>query len=197
MARTAPTTPTRTWTSPTRAARLRAATARPCEPEGTERLSVRGGEPQREGHDDVVAHLVGRFPVALADAVIETPDRRLAAHVADRGALLGRGTEREGDAQVVRLVANGELADGLVACLGADDLRGAETRLGEFLHREQVVAAQRVVALLVAAVERVHLDADLQAARREVVGREIHRDREAPESAAVFRAGLSEVELQS
>src|SRR5437660_1562211 len=77
----------------------------------------RGGEPQREGHSDIVPELVGGLPVALADAEVEPPERRLAAHVPHGDAVLGGVAEREGHAHVTRHASERELADGLVARL--------------------------------------------------------------------------------
>src|SRR5207248_8781476 len=118
----------------------------------------RGGEPQREGHSDIVPELVGSLPVALADAEVEPPERRLAAHVPHGDAVLGGVAEREGHAHVTRHASERELADGLVAGRRLRELRGRVVRLRELRHREQVRAAQGVVALLVAGVGRAHLD---------------------------------------
>src|SRR5205807_6023501 len=106
------------------------------------RLMSRGGEPQREGHSDIVPELVGGLPVALADAEVEPPERRLAAHVPHGDAVLGGVAEREGHAHVTRHASERELADGLVAGRRLRELRGRVVRLRELRHREQVRAAQ-------------------------------------------------------
>src|SRR5207253_427746 len=115
-------------------------------------------QPQVEGHSDIVPELVGGLPVALADAEVEPPERRLAAHVSHGDAVLGGVAEREGHAHVTRHASERQLADGLIAARRLRELRGRVTRLRELRHREQVRAAQGVVALLVAGVGRAHLD---------------------------------------
>jgi hypothetical protein len=74
----------------------------------------------------------------------------LPGHAAGAGAGLGNRAEGEGHAHFAARVADRELFDRFVLAIrGLQDLRGAEVRLREFLHREQIGVPQRVVAFLV------------------------------------------------
>ena len=63
-----------------------------------------------------------------------------------------------------------ESIDRFVAGGGLENLTGAEMRLRKLRDREQVGAAQQVVALLVAGVEGGHFHRYLEATRRQVLG---------------------------
>src|ERR1700719_1056528 len=78
----------------------------------------RSREPQHERHADLVPHLVGGFPFALADAEVEPAHGGLAAHVAGGHAALVDGAKRERHACIARHAAEGELADRFIAAGG-------------------------------------------------------------------------------
>src|ERR1700752_3641771 len=134
---------------------------------GTHWSARRACQAQVERYGDLVPGLVGGLPVALAYTEVEPPQPGLAGQVADRDAAFGGLAESEGHLGVARHPADLEGAVRLVAVRGLHDPGGEEMRFGEFGHREQVIAPQRVVTVLVPGIERcdVHRDFETPARR--------------------------------
>ncbi len=88
--------------------------------------------------------------------------------------------------------AQRELPRRVIAAGRLGDLRRGEPRLRVLYDVEKVRSAERVIAFLVAGVERGHVDRDFEFARREIVRREVERRGEFFERALVLGAGLDE-----
>src|SRR4051812_17124105 len=131
-----------------------------------------------------VADGIGGLPLALADAIVEPLDGDRAREL-EAGA---RRLDRERDAQLLRDVADRELADRLHAVRALDERARRIGRVRVFLRIEQVRRGERRVAVLVFRVERADLHLHVEPARAEIVGVVVERRGELPEAAVARSA---------